>query len=798
MSLCVKLFNNSDDLYKSDYWSSKEQPTTVVCPSPAEADRIRLLLSENQQTLNIDVVTISKFISTQFAILEEQPVVSRKADLLLKLSIFWKKIYPNYNYQRFIQAFTLLTELRGTSLELDTMEEILEHYHLEVSNGVRMLWTSMSNLDLYDEHASYSLLAETYRQSPSPFEYSLENRVIFHGFGHLSGVQIDLIKSIAIRQEVIIPYRASLYRNRYQTDWISWISTEEDDQVENVVDEIGLTIPTVKFPKNRMAEALNHFGYKAADIILGATRPILRDYLEIPIEGMYFKTSMDLLSDNFSKFEANIRELFVDNEEQVIETEVVFNKINELRLECIKKTDFRGLKAITLLSDSLHQWKELSIVTDQINIFDWEVIKNCTHLNAPRIYQAPHQGLSKKKGTIYPFSGSVDIRNKRPVFVCINSSHSSFKLAQSEYSQEVASLLSALGPRRRAELDFMKVREDFREMLSRSEPTLFIEEELIEHDLGWAEMFKQMNFKEIKVSENKSPELKDFLNEKNIIASELRLPISPSRLQTYMDCPRKFYFQYIEKVSEKASKKTIIEPKYLGEVEHAVIEKYLIQKMDWDASLHQKVCVNELALILNKNKITLDRSKYISALQEVKSYSRNGIHFLIELAKQLPNPSFKFEQKYQDGDYAGRVDLIVETRIGKGVLDFKRSGASIPEKGQHEKFIKVQLWNYLRHIGKSTQDYLFWGYICLADIEKSLLYSAWDELNSDSFEGLQESIKIHKVESEKIKLSHETYSDLEDDALSKLKSESTWRAQPTHKNACSFCDLSNLCSRGMY
>lgn len=796
MSLSVKLYNESDDLFADNFWTSEKTQTIVVCPSPSEADRVRAHLAKQDNLTSIDVITISKFISNQFSVLEEPPKISRKSELLLYLSIFWKTVFPKYNYQRFIQAFTLLTELRGTTLELETVDEILEHYHPEVRSGVKLLWSSMDNASLYDEHSSYSLLASAYRSTPSPFEHLSEEKIIFYGFGHLSGVQIDLLKSLAIRQEVIIPYRKSLYQKRYQTDWISWILT---DELENITeDEFEQEFKTIRFPKNRMAETLNKLKTDNVDILLGTSRPALRDYLEIPIDGLFFKTPLDLLADLFTNFESKIRLLFGENKDQVIETQTLLESIAEYQKICLNENNFRGIKALELLKETISMWLDLASSNHQMSIFDWEVIRNCTHLNSPRIYQAPHLGLSPRKGKIFSFTDAVDIENKQKVIVCINSSHSAFKLAASEYSQEVATLLSSLGPRRRAELDFLKAREEFRELLKRTEVTLLVEEGLVEHDLGWAEMFKGVNFEVERQETDQIRERVDLISKSPKRKVEIKLPISPSRLQNYIDCPRKYYYQFIEKVNEKAIKRTVMEPRFLGEIEHAVVESFLNKHKVWNSEVHQSICIHELQVMLSKHQITLERSEYLSALQEIRIFSRNGIQFLLALKEMLPDPTFIFEDKYIDGEYAGRVDLIIKTSIGIGVLDFKRSGASIPAKGEHESFEKIQLWNYLRHIDKGNAEFLFWGYLCLRDLSESLIYSAWNEVSSIRFEEKDINLKIHEVDDGKFNLEQLEFSTLETDAFEKLKNESTWNAKPLNKKVCTFCDISNLCTRGLF
>ena len=55
--------------------------------------------------------------------------------------------------------------------------------------------------------------------------------------------------------------------------------------------------------------------------------------------------------------------------------------------------------------------------------------------------------------------------------------------------------------------------------------------------------------------------------------------ISASKLQTYIDCPRKFYYQNVERVFPKLIFEQKLTPIDLGRIEHEVIEKYFEQKL---------------------------------------------------------------------------------------------------------------------------------------------------------------------------------------------------------------------------
>src|SRR5690606_29762944 len=164
--------------------------------------------------------------------------------------------------------------------------------------------------------------------------------------------------------------------------------------------------------------------------------------------------------------------------------------------------------------------------------------------------------------------------------------------------------------------------------------------------------------------------------------------------------------------------------RYLGEIEHAIIESYFKKQQSWDEELHRQVSFDIFSQCLEKNKINLVAHLWSKHFQEVLIYSKTGIDFLLQLKNVIPEAKFKFEQEYSDDLFKGRVDLIVETSIGKGILDFKRSAASVPSNKQHQNFEKIQMWSYLAH-GTKESDLLFWGYISLKEIQKSLLYTAW-------------------------------------------------------------------------
>lgn len=793
MSLCVKLFQKNDELFSDELWRSEFQKI-VVCPSPAEADRLRKRLAG---VSNLDVITISKFISNQFSKLESAPEISRKADLMLRLSIFWKRVFPEFGFERFTQCFTLLTELRGTSVNLETLQEVISHYHPEVAEGIAMLWQAMQASELYDEHAAYHFLSEQYRLSPSPFSDESDTEIIFYGFGHLSGVQVDLLKSIALRQKVSIPYRRELYDVRHSSDWISWLSTEEFEAIDNGI-VFDKSFDLIEFSKNRMAEAirLSLRDFSTTQFLLGTSNPEQKDYLEIPVSNHFFKTSADLFGESFATIENEVRQLFAENMNQ-LETATLQKLLQSKVNDSIQVQDFKLLKASQLLQETIEEWLQLATTNVITTTFDWEILRTTSRLNSPRIYQAPNRSGKADGGAIFAFNAFGNISFSNPVAICISSAHSAPKLGESEYSQEVASLLSSLGPRRRKELDFQLQRAEFRELLNHDEIIFFIENGLLEHDLGWAEMLRDIQFNKIEVATKPSKSRVDVLSKRELVSASKLSTISPSRLQTYFDCPRQYYYNFVEDVSTEPELEENLQARHLGEIEHEVVEKYLAKHQEWDEAIHTQVCNDVLNTFLAKLNVTLNSKRRVMHFAEIKHFSKNGIQFVLSLMQRLPAPVLKFEEQYLDKKFKGRIDLMIKCELGLVILDFKRSKASIPARGEHESFDKLQLWNYLTHANSEKRDLLLWGYVCLKDISGSLLYTSWGELVSFLDETFDESPKIHLMESHLMNEKIVEFQALEETIADSLDKETLWPAKPREANVCAFCVVSNVCARGL-
>lgn len=220
---------------------------------------------------------------------------------------------------------------------------------------------------------------------------------------------------------------------------------------------------------------------------------------------------------------------------------------------------------------------------------------------------------------------------------------------------------------------------------------------------------------ERKAESRKRDPLADF-----IITKEAQpFPMSASKFQAYIDCPRKYYFDYVDRLYRSPEVHMEILPNQLGTVEHTIIEEFFNRQSDWDSSEHRKIAQSELIKFLKLNDISLDKASFDKALIEVSDYSENAIINLLLLKKWDPNCHLVFEENFQCDEARGRIDCMVKSSFGVGYIDFKRSSGSIPSNTELNTFEKIQIWFYLKYGPAKREDVAFWGYLNMSEPAES-------------------------------------------------------------------------------
>lgn len=787
--LSVKLLPSNSEILKLQYVEeSNLENLIVVCPSPQKADGIRSHLLG--LGISADVVTISKFIKDCLATLEEVPTVSRKSELLLKLSTIWRIKFPEVEYDIFTKAFNLYTELRGFSLNLELLEEVLQEEEESLATAIRFFWLISEELNLVDEHQAYGFLSEEIRSGESPTHELIDNKpIVFMGFKHLSGGQLDLLKAVGIRTQVTIPVHQQVFKSAESTTWLGWLEVKD----ENIEEEItAKEIPVFRFKKGRFSEEsykeLNAILSKGADLYLPSNNQDFQNLNILPVEDLFYKASVDPFKPILTSF-VNELKTYCDFGNEIINDQDIEELIASFDELSIKKDFyFRWLKVKSLFLRLLDEWKELSDANKELTFFDTEVFFEILDLDLPRNYLIPI--FDKEPLNTINSLDSAELNSAENIVLIGGSFLGPLKSGEANFSEVQMESLTSLGPLRSSELDFVTKKVAFKELVAATNPTLFLEDKIEEVDIAWLELLDGYTLDDKKLSPHEVS--KSNIIEDNTNRAENNLEkVSSTALQAYIDCPQKYYYKYLEKIEVNPKIEEGLRPYQLGIIQHAVIGQYIEQKSDDLKELSAKA----LNKLLAKEGIQINPVQYQEALLEIIHYSQRGIDFVNTFEKMIGSGEREFEKPFSeviDGiTHRGDVDYFYGVSDGFAFVDFKRSQSGIPPVGEFKAFKKIQAWYYLNHIGEDKENLLLFGYFNLSDPSKSLLYTPIKEMVA---EFKAQGIKVSHLN--KIEELNSDYEKLEEETLISLTKEKEFSASPADKTVCSYCSVKYICERG--
>ncbi|MEX0798705.1 MAG: PD-(D/E)XK nuclease family protein, partial [Bacteriovoracaceae bacterium] len=593
------LFNQTDNLY--DQCLSQSEKGLIVAPSPQMADIIRRKLKSGAL---LEVITISKFLKDELTTLVGDDISENyrgKSELLLLLSSLWKKLdVPGGSYELFQRCFRLLTDLRSFSMNDDVLETALEYYDQNIAYGVMRMHQILNQLDIYDEHRSYFQLSERLRSGDLPITYATERNLFFMGFDFLSGSQVDLLKAYAIRDNVALPVYQKVYESLAGSDWLSWLDGEEIQKTtidpERPVKEVGLRF----FPKNYLSKALKSELLNSKNdfcqIILGERRASIETIQQVNLRSSQYKTPAGTLED---KVEWLIEQIA---SEDSLPVETLLASLGGLFDKAVANQDFRALKAIQLLRSIVEEWRELSEDNEIVSAFDAKILKEALLLDSPRVFQTA-LGQSSSRVEIKSLKEIDDIQRQAFKILCITSEFTSPKSSLVQYTEGLEKYLSSIGPLRRAELEFVALKEKLLDILD-DKSTALVEEGVLTRNLSWKSLFDSLRTKSAALDLKFE---KKALYHEAVNCEEAVPPcaISATRLQTFIDCPRKYLFKYVFKWSPSYVFQDQLDSLELGRLQHKTIEEYVGRFNHYSQEDHEALVKALLdAACANKN---LDR-----------------------------------------------------------------------------------------------------------------------------------------------------------------------------------------------
>lgn len=772
-----------------DFYTHKlEKTPLVVCPNPQIADLVRRNFENAQR--KVESVTISRFIKDELLSLIEEDQLQNfrgKSELNLLLGAIWKRVGQEGDYVSFKKAFNLLTELRSFSMSDQVFEAVLEHYDKTLGDTVLLMHRLLEEMNILDEHKSYFLLSERLRAGDIPPEKELERVIVFYGFDFMTASQVDLIKSMALRDDIYIPVYKKAYESTSQTDWLRWFD-EYNLEVKDISSE-ELKKPELRFEtfsKGYFSKTL--IDKVDFDVCVLGTKTLNAEFAqEVPLDNLAYKFNVDLFSEEMGTLLEKVENFVQKN-----------NEISELReylqtymKNLVETQQFRLLKTSMIFLSKLNEWESLSSENTSCGTFELEILFESARLDCPRVNAT---SLAKTHShSVKSLSQLEEIKGSKAI-LGIHERHQSIKGINANYSEGVEKYLASIGPIRRADFEVSVFKERLKEFVLENEVLLVIENGILEHDTHWSSIFEEFSLEKIEsnVKSQGFKELPVLAKGPYVLES-----ISASKLQRYYDCPQKFYYQYGEKLLPRIEYDDEILPMELGNLEHKTIELYFKQFETYIEASHEELINSLLAKSLFSRKVSTELAQ--EYFIEIKAYTKDIILRLIELRDKL-NLKIEFELPFKmdkEGiKYSGSIDCYLSNPELSIVLDFKRGNSLFTSFSGIQEFDQLQLWFYLKRLEDiskiSRDDVISFGYINLSEIESSMLFTN----DKDQLGTLKKDFQFTKVKLVEDLADHlSSYQALEDDLIKKLRVEKDFLPNPRKIQTCDYCDLKNICSR---
>jgi CRISPR/Cas system-associated exonuclease Cas4 (RecB family) len=756
-----------------------------VTPSPIKADSLRSRLSSGDSG---DVITIAKFLSLLMESLwslEDQPELKRKSELLLIFGILRNKFLPDLSFEQFNHAYNLFSDLRSFTLNLDDLSSVLEEVPEVINNAVKIFWKILDLTGHNDEHGAYRKINDRLNSSPDFLDRN--KTYIFWGFQHLNGQQIDLLKTLSSSCQVIIPLPLSIKGKEKRSDWISWIIDSNTRVEELHASTLQPKASWIKVNTREITRNLRNVLEEGDQVLLGVSKLSSEHVNLVPSEKVFFKISTDLLSMELNQVHKEVESFSGTH----------FDLINDLDDKIKQTKNFKYMRGLQLYKEALLFIMDTTDEPVLIDTFFVKLLSEVTKLNQPRTSFVP---LSKQKSriTLKDVSSMEEIDFAKRVILCIDERFDGLQGLGQNYTESIQKILSSIGPIKRSDLDLSFKIWEFQDLFSHAQVVVLMNQDTLKHNLIWRKIFNGVDLQLVgnDFDQNKSP---SFIPLNLEPLKGFGGSFSASKIQTFIDCPRKFYFSFVQKVFPDISLKKDFDPMTSGTIIHEIIENFFKnQRRDEDLVFLVKKSMDDY---LMKKNITMAREVYLHRELIFNQRSLNGISFLRQIS-QITNEkidwkieeSFKIESGYLIN---GRIDCLGLSSGTVYLFDFKSTAYSASTAQEVMDFESIQLWTYAVASKKIVPDFelkkLVMGYIVLDEPEASLILTPDVELfklfNSSDI------CKVHKMDWNSEIENIENIENKLLDYIQKIELEKSFPSLPRKKTVCDYCELNRVCSK---
>ena len=701
--------------------------------------------------------------------------------LMLDLSnLVFKKEFPHKSKEYFFLSMEIFRDLRSYTIDIDLLAECLEMFDDTTKKAVTLFWEYINQEDFLDEDKAYYNF--TQKLIHDGIKCDKEN-IFFIGHQHMTAHQVDLVKALSINHNVYVPLNQYQYNHALDTDWVSWfdIKKRKSNHLSQKKNQAKLLI----YPKNRLAETICDFiqGEKKADIVLAQKNPDFYHYNEIAVSDASFISHEDI-------FGPIVNEIFEEVSLKSFSKGLSFHPYyfkemldKECKRELSKKDEqknFRRIKILVFFKEMIDEWVQVSGKEAKMTDLDIEIFKQAAAVRLPKVYAK--KLIRHTHTNIFGMDG-MPIESDAEINILIASSnYNSFEQDTYRYGPRVMEVLASLGPIRRKGFEILFFKSKIFNFLSRKNAMLCIEEGLFKESPFWGELKEEVDFIPISIPYKTKAVVKDYLRQEE--KTHYRgTAYSATKLQTYIDCPRKFYYTYVEKFDQQFHSLNSLSYGQRGILEHAAIRDVVENRGNL-----RDVVEKTLNNFLIEKGLAISSSNYLLYFEEILQNTMRGVSFINQLKETLKISQCFLELPVDDGIFSGgQADFVAKSPYGRIVIDFKRSQYGVPREVNIEKREKIQILYYVSHLKIKIDDLALVGFFCLSDPKESYLISKDPNLSFGDI-----SVKPMK---DKIRDSFLMYPQDEKNCVEDIEQDRHFFAQPRNPTVCHYCHLKQICPR---
>ncbi len=784
----AKLFNHLRAEIGSD-------AALIVTSNPLKADSLRLKWANHSR---LDVVTFSKFSTTLSEKLNptEVKVAWRKSKLLLQLNAF-KNLLPqgkNLSYSEFKAAYQIFSDLRAYVPAQDFPDEILMHFDENVALLAQLFHQAARNLDILDEHTGTLYLAEELRK---PEGLVLDTgTIVFEGFSFLTPVQISLVEALSIRHQVLIPIPQKVLDHAHPFDWTSIIKDSCDEYISDVqVENLEKSLQFNIYPSGSLLSVLKKKLEASNDqiqLILSSKRIDAVIEQGMPVESFQKKMPVDILLEEREKVFSELEEICFIKKKLSAAPEIL-SVIDEQLAFYKKSPSLAGAKSIAVLQLIKNACLSLPNILEQQKLDDFlfHLLRDVVSLDSPR-NNLISMSMHSQRLELMTIKDTHLVDPSLKAILCIDSQFGNIMSDSRAFSPKLEKELAKLGPVRRPELEFLFLESNLEELWGHPQMDIFLEEGVLEHDVGWKRIFSQFSLSSKKLSFEAPNTKADFSFFKSMPLAHDTKYISASRLQDFLDCPKKYHASRIDKITPLVRQSSEVDVMNLGNIEHELIKIGWEKGEGWWENITNLEKEAERLLVEKFDFKNLNPISLAGAAHEASLYSLNGILKLKLITSKLEGSKVVFALNLDHSKgRRGEIDCLIISPKLDLILDFKRSKGQNPSLTQFRNGIsKIQLWFYLNSIEILEKKNYGVGYLFLKDIQDS-----WIICSTESCDLLEEDFPKRVAAWDSFDTQLAAYQAFELEAIDRWRTEKDFLPNPSSKQICSFCDLNSICTK---